>query len=103
MVGAWVQAMTGADVLRGFRGRYKTAAGAKRITGADIGDFLAGEADRHGFPEIPPRMAQRGDVVLIDQAEPAPGVVVAGGVYVVAPSGGKVIPRPAVSRAWRIG
>jgi hypothetical protein len=113
-----VEAMTGVDPARPFRGRYRTRRGAyaalKRFTGSrhcrgglkETAERIAGEL---GMPEVRPLMAQRGDVVLIESAPgergDALGIVDMTGrhVSVVAPdSGYRRLPLAAAERAWRV-
>lgn len=108
-----VQAMTGVDIASDFRGRYTDEAGAKaaiaRITGVANGtveDAAAWCAAKHGLVElIHPLMAQRGDLVVLEDA----GRVIAGLVHLsgrhVAAAGEqglKKIPIAGVKRAWRV-
>lgn len=74
---ACLEAMTGIDHAVWFRGRYRTREEAE----AAIAEFcalhgkapgLAGVAEaiaaERGYPEIAPALAQRGDILLFDQA-----------------------------------
>lgn len=72
-----VWAMTGWDPIALYRGRYRSAEGAMRMiaeSGADsVLEFVA-----RRFPEIPPALAQRGDLVFpagIDHRLMSPAVV----------------------------
>ena len=61
-----LRAMCGSDFGAGYRGKYKSAAGAARILLRQGG--VAGVADRF-LVRAPTLMAGRGDVVLIDSPE----------------------------------
>jgi hypothetical protein len=106
-----VAAMTGVDPAAWFRGRYHTAAGARRklriYSGGGLEATVALLAARHGLPEIMVAQAQRGDLVLIDAAECPPearalavcaglrlAVMTERGVGFVSPARGL--------RAWRV-
>ena len=65
-----VDAQTGVDFAGGFRGRYKTRAGALRVLRAEIGDnqaqmdTLLPQIVSRYLPEITPVFAARGDIVM---------------------------------------
>lgn len=63
-----VLAQTGVDIMAGFRGRYATRGEAETairdIAGGDLQATAEQVARFHAMPEIAPRLAQRGDVVL---------------------------------------
>lgn len=103
---AAVQAMTGVDPAEDLRGTYKTPAGAaralKRYGGVE--GAAATFAGAHGFAEIPPLLAQRGDVVLLATPNgPALGVIdLRGHIAATGPEGLIFQPPTAALRAWRI-
>jgi hypothetical protein len=110
-----VQAMTGVDPARKFRGRYKTKRGAfgavKRFAGGGIAEAAEKIAGELGVPEVPPATAQRGDVVLFRGMLPDGGETDCLGVVsldarhvaAVPPEGGVVLVAVStVLRAWRI-
>jgi hypothetical protein len=104
-----VLAMTGYDPARGMRG-YTTAAGAaaKLKQHGGVAAIAADGAMRHGWPEIPPAEARRGDVVLVeDNNGAALGVVDLSGRWIIQPAAAKgLAARPLLRaglRAWRIG
>ncbi|MGQ3671644.1 DUF6950 family protein [Xanthobacter sp. TB0136] len=82
---------------------YDGAAGAARLLVergfAGIGDALAAV-----LPEVPPALAQRGDVGVIDENGEEAGVVVIGAdVLGMAPAGLTRVPRARLKRAFRVG
>jgi hypothetical protein len=106
-----IKAMTGVDIAEDFRG-YTTEAGAlkaiKKITGGSTVDDVANYvAKKYELTELThPLMAQRGDLVLVEQADgPLMGLVHLSGACVVAPGevGLRRIALTAIKRAWRIG
>jgi hypothetical protein len=109
-----IQAMTGVDIAEDFRG-YTTQQGAlaaiAKVTGkSTVEDAAAYCAKKYGLPELEhPLLAQRGDLVVVSQAD-GPGGLLLGlvhlsGACVVAPgdAGLRRIPLTAIKRAWRIG
>jgi len=120
-----VRAMTGVDLARGWRGRYRSLLGARRMLRRRGGlkALAEGVARRHGLAEIPPATARRGDVVLLDASSLAGRFALgpagsgsaclavvdltgAAALTVAAPDatgGGLVeVPMPLWRRAWRI-
>ena len=105
-----ILAMTGVDIASDFRGKYKSERGAlatiNRVCGGkDVGDAARWCAEKHGLAECGPLLAQRGDLVVLQDA----GRLISGLVhldcrYVVAAGekGLKVIPIAAVRKAWRV-
>lgn len=70
-----VRAMTGHDPAKGWRGKYRTLkTGKKRLKEAGYSDL--GEMAAAHFPEVPPLMAQVGDIATIEGDEdPVLGIV----------------------------
>ena len=111
-----VLAMTDVDIASEFRNKYhdqeSSMAVAAEVTGLNnptVADCAAYCAAKHGLKEVPPLMAQRGDlVVLSDAGRVIAGLIHLSGRHVVAQGelGIKKIPitiTPAlVLRAWRI-
>lgn len=107
LVGDVAVALVGEDPMAAFRGRYRTALGAKRLLHrqgyADVAAALAGR-----FEEIAPAMARRGDCGLVGDDELAT-VIVTGAEVVgksAATTGGiglAVLSRDRMVRAFRIG
>ena len=99
-----VLAMTGVDRLADFRGRYRTAKGArralKRIGGvATVEDLATALTIRPADAQT----AQRGDVVLIDgDLGPTLGVCLGVRSAFVGPDGLAFAPTAVVRRAWRV-
>lgn len=64
-----VQEMTGEDCAQEFRGTYNSAAGAyaaiQRYAGGGIGALMEKMAALHGWTEVEPIRAQRGDIVML--------------------------------------
>lgn len=100
-----VEALTGADLARGYRGKYRSQAGALRLLreagAADLGDFAA-----QLLPEVHPAFARVGDIGVIA----APGVIGqafcmldASGIVVMTEAGHGRRPREDVIRAFRVG
>ena len=100
-----VLAMTGVDLADGWRGRYRTALGARRIlkkAGHDSPLDIVAAA----LPEIPPVAALPGDVAAIapesDGDWPALGIVQGAQVHVLRPDGLGLVGRSRILRAWRV-
>lgn len=77
-----VQAITGADPIAGIRGTWHDAAGAEAAIAAFFGcpgridQATHAMAQRQAWPEVPPALAQRGDLVLVPAGPPSGGLVV---------------------------
>lgn len=105
---AAIEAVTGIDVGGKFRGRYDDDAGCADVLNAAGGilALAARVARQHGFPEILPLSAQRGDVVLaVLDGRATLGVCVGSRVaFAVAPRGLQQvsITDSALRVAWRI-
>lgn len=106
-----VRAMTGVDPAAWFRGRYKTRGGAMRALKAYGGGGLEAAARRIaielGAPQLPPSLAQRGDVVLLSVPDCPPenlalGVCLGGHHVAQGPGGIAVVPLAYALRAWRV-
>ncbi len=102
-------ALAALQALRGPGGvpeeyHYTGLRGAWRVL-ARLGG-IPGAAARHAGPEIPPGLAQRGDIVLVPADAPAFGhqaLAVCAGPFAVAPAavGLARVPRAQWLRAWR--
>jgi hypothetical protein len=68
-----IAAMTGRDTAAKLRGRYRDVKGARRLIkarGGSLESLAAGMAKRNGWPEIDPKAAGRGDLVVLRPAIP---------------------------------
>lgn len=100
-----VQALTGADLARGYRSTYSSPRGAARVlAGADaasLGDFAATL-----LPEIHPAFADVGDLGVIEADGPigqALCMVDASGLVVMTEQGHGRRPRGDLVRAFKVG
>lgn len=100
-----VEAITGVDLARGFRGKYrgpKAALGILADHGVEtLGDFMA-----QFLPEIHPAFAQVGDLGVIAADGPIPDAACmfdASGLVVMTPEGHGRRPRHDALRAFRVG
>ena len=120
---AAIEALTGADPGREFRGRYDSALGGAKLAreicgstgspppskssggGADGVEALAVYmAERHGFLEVPVYAAQRGDFGLLRQADgDLLGVCLGAEFAFVGEAGLGYRPTAAMARVWRVG
>ncbi|HEV3511993.1 MAG TPA: hypothetical protein VGS05_09845 [Candidatus Sulfotelmatobacter sp.] len=102
-----IRAITGTDPAANYRGKYSDEAGAAEIYGASFEFFIASTAANLGLPEIPVTLAQRGDLVFLDNetAQGAIGVVSLDARFAsCAGSKGLVLVRiHRWKRAWRVG
>jgi hypothetical protein len=98
-----VAAMTGVDHVKAYRGKYKTAARGKAMLRnkgfADYVEFVASKFEEHKSP----LMAQRGDLVAIEQDGVAVlGIVQGEHIYVMTPAGLGMVPLTRAKRAFKI-
>lgn len=102
-----VLAMTGEDVAKRFRGKYKTRRGAmQQIRRQGYADLYALLVGTFGEPLQSVRLAQRGDVVFIDTVSDAVmGIVDLDGRHFVATGteGLQRHPIELANHAWRVG
>lgn len=103
-----IKAITGVDIAEDFRG-YKTEKGAlraiKKVTAGTTVEHAAEYcADKYGLEEVPPLMAQRGDLALVDVDGPSMALVHLNGRDVVMPgeTGLRLLPLTSIRRAWRV-
>lgn len=100
-----VEALTGKDLRIGWRGKYKTPAGAVKALlakgHANLADAIAAT-----LPETPPAFARVGDIGLIE-VDGALGqalcVVDASGLIVLTEAGHGRVARDLMIRAFRVG
>lgn len=98
--GACVQAVTGRDPRGPFAGRYTTARQAQRLIQAHGG--LAALAGRTFGPEVPPALAQPGDVGLVHWSGKDLLAVWGGNAWhAPGPQGLACVPAAAARRCWR--
>jgi hypothetical protein len=107
-----VDAICGADptdaIAARFRGRYKTARGARGLL-ARLGGIDGLMTKVALGPEVAPLMARRGDVVALapsdgdDSAGVMLGICIGEHVAGAAPAGFCLVPLRAGLRAWRVG
>lgn len=97
-----VLAMTDMDLADGFRGRYRTARGARRILGrggmAGVADLAATQ-----LPDVAPALAAQGDIAVVVTGDgPALGVVTGPLVAVPGRAGLGFVPRSEATRAFHL-
>lgn len=106
LAGRLVEAITGEDLARPYRGKYRTAKGAlsvmKRAGFDDLADLVASM-----LPEIHPSQAKIGDIAAFPmEGSPfrhALGVVNGERVFVLHPEGIGTMDLLAASRAFKVG
>jgi hypothetical protein len=102
-----VRAITGRDLAAEFRGTYSSEAAAAQITGGDLGAFIDSVCKEQGMKEVAPAYGRRGDVVLVDNGDPAHaiGIVDHTGRFAccAGPKGLARVPMQKWLRAWRVG
>jgi len=83
-----IEAMTGVDFARGFRGYRTLAEGQRRLSAKGFDSIVDLAADR--LTSIPVAMARAGDVAIVagEGGQPALGVVQGGGIHVLHVNGG---------------
>jgi hypothetical protein len=92
-----VEAMTGEDHLRGFRGYRSIAEGKRFLRAKGFDDHVAYCASL--LPEVPPAFAQPGDVAVIDGQ--SLGIVQGAQVYMFGVNGFGMTPFSVIGRAFR--
>ena len=96
-----VEAMTGIDHAKGWRGYRTLKAGRKKLAEAGYADHIALIADK--LDEIPPAFAAAGDLAVVDGDEDAAlGVVLGEMVAVLRPDGRGLVPLTEAKRAFRV-
>lgn len=97
-----VEAMTGIDYARPFKGRYTTLKGGLRVLReAGFADHAALAAA--WLPEIAPAFAAPGDLAVIETPDgPAMGVVQGEGIYVLTVDRLGIVPLLGAARAFRV-
>lgn len=103
-----IRAITGLDpAAKVFRGQYRDAAGAMRLVRKHGGVEAIAEKQcaEFGFAELAtPKLAQRGDVVLVDTPAAGPALGLCDGSHGVFPGhdGLSRVPIAECRRAWRV-
>lgn len=97
-----VAAMTGEDPATGWRGTYRSLKkGQSTLRAAGFEDHVALAASL--YPEVPPLMAQPGDVAVVPTEEGlALGIVQGAQIYVMSRTGLTLVPLTAATRAFRV-
>jgi hypothetical protein len=103
-------AITGADIMAPFRGRYTTHLGAmriaKRVFGvATLPEIVTAMMAAQGWKEVAPSFAQRGDVCLVIQGgDQIAGVIHSNGreAVITTEQGLGRVPLKSVVRAWNV-
>lgn len=97
-----VLGLTGEDLAAAFRGRYATRAGAVALLGAR-GGLEAVVTAALGEPLASPRLARRGDVVMVSTAEgPALGICDGAVGWFTGPTGLVAQRMSDWTKAWRV-
>ncbi|WP_430493370.1 DUF6950 family protein [Enterobacter mori] len=94
------EAMTGENFADGWRGTYDSETGAKKALlrgGGSLEKVLAKYLD-----EVPVKMAQRGDIAVVDNADTRCAGVIYGGAVWVPGEEGLVCLRIKPLSAWRV-
>ena len=98
-VAGWVKVATGVDHGERWRGRYRSMAGLARVMAEDgfasHVDYIASL-----FPEIPPAVAQLGDLAVCEGN--AMGIFASDRVFVLRPDGLGHLSRLKAARAFQI-
>lgn len=99
-----VQAVTGDDPMAAWRGSYASQEAAEAVIGpGGLSAHVAHVMALYGAPECPPRLAQRGDVVMVEVGnETLCGVVVGTSVLITGTERMCRVPMRRVVRAWAV-
>ncbi|WP_308908974.1 DUF6950 family protein [Pseudokordiimonas caeni] len=104
-----VHAITGTDPLKGWRGRYRSAAGAARAMGGhSLLETASAVLEAMGATAISPAMATAGDLVLTDRAQhdacrgQALGVCTGMGALFPGEAGWVALPLGTCIAAWKV-
>lgn len=100
----WIEMNTQDDMAASFRGRYKTALGAKRLLAKNGFESVHAVAEAYLGQSIAPLQLQRGDIALVSppRSEAALGIVAGHGVWVMTYDGMVIIPMRLVTKGWRL-
>lgn len=96
-------ALCGVDVARTYRHSYDSEESAAEVLEA-LGGIEAVVPNVLEIEEIDPKLAQRGDIVLLDLKDKTLGVIDMSGQRAVAasPAGMGTFPRKLILKAWRV-
>lgn len=93
-----VTAMTAVDLSDGYRDRYKSLKAGLKLAGISPVDLV-----RRAFDEVPPALAQVGDIAVIGQVGvPALGIFDGETILVLREDGLGRMPRAAATLAFRV-
>ncbi|MCP3022310.1 DUF6950 family protein [Cupriavidus basilensis] len=96
-----IEAMTGTDPGARWRGIYSTEKGARRVLRDN--DGVVGIATLVLGPPVPPALAARGDVVLVDTLQgEALGICLGSQIAAQGPDGIVFLPIGRGTRAWHV-
>lgn len=105
----WLAELVDNDLAADYRARCATALGAKRLLAeaGGVAGLAAAVCARHGWAEVTPAMARRGDLALVEAETPegsaeALGVVLGATVMAPGATGAVFVPRRQLRRAWAI-
>lgn len=102
-VAAAIECMTGQDLARGHRGYRTLAEGRRRLV--DRGFDRLSDLAKLSLAEIPPALAQRGDIAILvaeDLDDEAFGLVLGDRIAVWGPAGMSHVPLTSALRAYRV-
>ena len=95
----WIKFVTGQDLARGWRSRYRSLRGGQKLMEEagfrDHIDFAAAH-----LPEIAPAFAQIGDLAVLQ--DNAFGIVAGEMIYCLKPQGLGLVPRGEMRRAFAV-
>jgi hypothetical protein len=95
----WVKVVTGRDLARGWRSRYRSLRGGQKLMEeAGFRDHIAVAAAH--LPEIVPAFAQIGDLVVLEAR--TFGIVAGEMIYCLRPEGLGLVPRREMRRAFAV-
>lgn len=102
-----IEAMTGHDLAKKFRGKYRTATGAAKVMqkAGGLEKTIEKVTTDHGLTEYSAlASAQRGDLVLLENVSdgPALGVCIGNKAAAAGAKGAIFVPMSFATRAWRI-
>jgi hypothetical protein len=97
------EALTGSDPAATLRGSYSTDAEAEAVCPAGLEAAAAALLQAWGAPDVPPRLAQRGDLALVVWGnQPTMGVVVGDRVLAPGLDHLRSVPLAAALRCWAV-